>query len=326
MKAFRLFWNEDGDVSNPMPQASLELTPTATPFKSRWALCLGPAVRACLCSLFGHGAVLVVLAMSFAAATGGSSNGVALVAGVSDSAEMEEFAELELQTEEMAPAPACLAAGAFDAESMTVTMADFGQPAQGEIEGVQQTSGDLLEALPTDLTAGAESEKRLKKSANFYGIEANGNDFVFVVDLSGSMHGARFRRARGEVSRSIESLEAPQRYFVIFFSDQEWPMPARDLLEATEENLKATRRWVKLAQCQGGTNPLPALLHALDLRPDAIFLLSDGRFDPGAALDIQQAQLSPPIPIHTIGFASRAGEPMLRAISESCGGTYRFVR
>lgn len=326
MKAFRLFWNEDGDVSNPMPQASLELTPTAAPFKSRWAICLGPAARACLCSLFGHGALLVVLAMSFAAVTGGSSNGVSLVAGVSDSAEMDDFAELELQTEELPPTPACLAVGTFDAESMTVTVADFGQPVKGVAEGAPLTSGDLLDSLPADLAARAESAKRLKKSANFYGIEANGNDFVFVVDLSGSMHGSRFRRARGEVSRSIQSLEAPQRYFVIFFSDQEWPMPARDLLEATEQNLNSTRHWLKKAQCQGGTNPLPALLHALDLRPDAIFLLSDGRFDPEAALQIQQAQLSPPIPIHTIGFASRAGEPMLRAISDACGGTYRFVR
>ncbi|HUY36490.1 MAG TPA: hypothetical protein VMV69_27385, partial [Pirellulales bacterium] len=96
-------------------------------------------------------------------------------------------------------------------------------------------------------------DKLLGKSASFYGIEAAGNEFVFVVDMSGSMEGTRFRRARNELRRSIESLSSNQSYFVIFFSDDAYPMPAQGLLPRTDKNLRATVRWLNLVQCQGPT-------------------------------------------------------------------------
>lgn len=325
MEAFRACCGEVA-VSIPMPPLSFEPTRSASVFRSRWAICLAPAVRACLCSLLGHGALLVALAMSYAAATRGSPGGLSLAGGVSEPSELEAFAELDSKPLESEAEPIYLSAGAFDAGSVQVPIAEFGRPVQPAPVSGSPGGADLLEALSAELTAGMQSSKRLSNSANFYGIEAGGDDFVFVVDMSGSMNGARFRRARNEVRRSIESLQASQRFFVIFFSDTAWPMPAAELLEANEKNLNATRRWLKQAQCQGGTNPLPAVLHALDLHPDAIFLLSDGRFDPEAVSQIHQAQSTPFTPIHTIGFASREGEPMLRAIAEASGGTYRFVR
>ena len=62
------------------------------------------------------------------------------------------------------------------------------------------------------------------------------------------------------------------------------------------------------------------------MKPDAVYLLSDGKFDSGLAQTVSQLQSFQRIPIHTIGFASRKGEPMLRAISQVSGGTYRYVR
>lgn len=284
-------------------------------------------MRACFCSLLGHAAGLVVLGMSFAAVQRSPSDGLALTAG-SIEATTDDFAELDLQAIEIEEsAPASFSELLVETNVLALPIVEFGQRVQPAVKTTAAQSEVPLESLSVDLAAGSENaERRLRKSANFYGIEAHGNDFVFVVDMSGSMTGARFRRARAELRRSIESLAAPQRFYVLFFNDRAWPMPASDLQEATEENLNDARRWLKQAQCQGGTNPLPALMLALDLRPDAIFLLSDGRFDPEAARQLEQSETSPPIPVHTIGFASREGEPMLRAISEASGGAYRFVR
>jgi uncharacterized protein with von Willebrand factor type A (vWA) domain len=167
--------------------------------------------------------------------------------------------------------------------------------------------------------------KNLGRSASFYGIEAQGSKFVFVVDMSGSMVGARFRRARSELHTSIEQLAPTQAFFVILFNDVANPMPSNGLAGANAESVQQVDAWLQKIQCNGGTNPLPALMAALALTPDAVFLLSDGKFDPAVAQAVGQFQSWQRIPIHTIGFASRKGESMLRAISRVTGGTYRYV-
>ena len=310
--------------SMPSPKPP-ELVETAGVAGGRWAVYRWPLARACACSLAGHALGIVVLAMTFTAVKEGPAGIAGLVAGVSDSA-APEFEELDAQTVEQAEPPSGLSPQFEASGAISQPVLEFGSvqaSATNEVLGDGGLFGSLSENVDAVLTS---AERQLGNSANFYGIEANGADFVFVVDMSGSMSGSRFRRAQNELRRSIESLSPTQRYFVIFFSDNAWPMPGREMIEATPENLKDTRSWLKQAACQGGTNPLPALLAAINLDPDAVFLLSDGKFDPQTVMQVKTAETYPAIPIHTIGFASRAGEPMLKAISEITGGAYRFVR
>jgi len=292
------------------------------------ATCSSPLVRACICSFAGHLLGVVVLAMTFTAVEGGPQGFAGLSAAVSESGEAE-LEQLDSQTLEAVETPVNLQPQFEAAGGVSAPALDFGEvPAADASEMLGD--GGLLDSLADEIAATANSmqgiEKPLRKAASFYGIDADGNDFVFVVDMSGSMSGTRFRRAKSELQRSIAALAPTQRYFIIFFSDDAYPMPAEDLIEANEENLLATRRWLKQAACQGGTHPLPALLDAISLGPDAIFLLSDGKFDPATVTQVAAAEPARPIPIHTVGFASREGEPMLRAISEATGGSYRYVR
>ena len=168
--------------------------------------------------------------------------------------------------------------------------------------------------------------RNLGRSANFYGIEAEGRTFVFVVDISGSMSGSRFRRARAELYQTIEDLHPAQAFFVILFNDEANLMPSAGLAAVNQANVELVNRWLRHVECRGGTNPLPALFAALALQPNAVFLLSDGKFSPSLAEAVSQFETRQRIPIHTIGFASRKGEPALRAISQISGGTYRYVR
>jgi uncharacterized protein with von Willebrand factor type A (vWA) domain len=164
--------------------------------------------------------------------------------------------------------------------------------------------------------------------ADFFGITAGGSRFVFVVDMSGSMEGTRMRRARNELRRSIQSLNESQQFFVVFFNTQAHPMPARGMLPATRENVSEIVRWFDKVKPQGNTYPFAALLMAIQFRPDAVFLLSDGEFDPVIVDQVLLSQRDDEqrVPIHTIGFTSREGEAVLRVLSEKSGGTYRFVR
>jgi len=163
-------------------------------------------------------------------------------------------------------------------------------------------------------------------TANFFGITAGGKNFIFVMDISGSMEGVRFRRARNELRRSIDSLSPEQQFYIIFYSSGMLPMPVSKMLPATIENRAQTWRWIQKVRCGGDTNPEPGLMLALSLHPDAIFLLSDGEFNPQAAVRVCDQQKGTDIPIHTVGLGSRDGERLLKAISERTGGVYRFVK
>ena len=182
-----------------------------------------------------------------------------------------------------------------------------------------------LEGMDWDREIGGEGKILGGPGASFFGITAGGNNFVFVVDMSGSMRGRRFERARAELRRTMFSLVEAQKYFIVFYSTQAYPMPAAGLLEATKPNLMQTARWLNKIEPMGYTVPLPALLQALDLKPDAVFLLSDGQFDPLVVDMVMLNQAATKVPIHTIGFESREGEPVLKALAARSGGTYRFV-
>jgi hypothetical protein len=164
--------------------------------------------------------------------------------------------------------------------------------------------------------------------AEFFGVSGYGGKFVYVVDVSGSMgEGGKYIRVRKELLRSIEHLREDQRYFVILYSDASFPMDASEPILATPEHINATRRWVHRVWPDGGTFPLQSLLLALRLEPDAIYFLSDGKFDPAVidAVRIQNPPSSGQIPIHTIAFVNKDTVGIMRAIADNSGGTFRFV-
>ncbi len=168
-------------------------------------------------------------------------------------------------------------------------------------------------------------------SAAFFGVHANGKKFVFIVDASGSMtEDARFIRAMDQLEKSLRGLGTSQRYYVIFFSDQTYQQPTTGLVAATKENLARTMKWLEKLAPNGNTYPAFAVLRAYDLRPDAIFLLSDGVFGNDVLEYLHYTKLTKGsaslIPVHTIALGDRVGESMLRAISEITHGTFRFVR
>ena len=167
------------------------------------------------------------------------------------------------------------------------------------------------------------------KEDGFFGIGDSGETLVYVVDCSDSMNdGGKWRRATKELVRALEELSYDQRYFIIFFSDGAYPMDADAPIPATYEEVDHTRRWVNRIVPDGGTNPLPALLYALSLEPDAIYFLSDGQFDPMVIPQLQQRnpRSTGQIPIHTISFVNRATVGLMRTIARQSGGEFRYVK
>lgn len=136
-------------------------------------------------------------------------------------------------------------------------------------------------------------------------------------------------KACQELMDSVQHLNPQQQFYVIFFSNHTYPMffpnPAhRTMLPATKQNIARLQEWINDSNAGGGTDPLDAVLHGLSLRPDAIFLLSDGEFD-HHIIDTIGRQNKRKVVINTIAFINRSGEPLLQQIANANRGEYRFV-
>lgn len=189
----------------------------------------------------------------------------------------------------------------------------------------------LADSLPQDV------------STQFFGVNGGGNSFVYLVDSSRSMDDVSrdgFEVARNELLRAIDQLTERQKFCVIFFGEETWTMPFGEqaggmqrLVSATSENKESLRRWALSLQMQPGAWPREALQVAFKLRPDCIFLLTDGAMSENVIPLIKRENIvdtlfdgpKPRSIIHTIGFHNSEGEARLREIATLSGGAYRFV-
>ncbi len=162
--------------------------------------------------------------------------------------------------------------------------------------------------------------------ASFFGLEAKGGKFIYVVDRSGSMSGQPLAAAKGELTRSIMSMGEDIEFFVFFYNTEPLAMPGGQLTKATPRYVTDALNWIEGVSSSGGTDPLSTMKYALSLKPDAIWLLSDGQFDITSAEEIRKRNPDGQVTIHTIAYFSRAGEGVLKKIAAENGGKYRFVK
>jgi hypothetical protein len=184
------------------------------------------------------------------------------------------------------------------------------------------------------MKAGSGDEDRGLRGAggnSFFGVPADGQRIVYVVDCSGSMLTRhleaqnRFERLKIELRRSIEGLAEDRKFFVIFFNETSIPMPApKEMQPAVGSAKQRFLSWVDAQRADGGTEPADALRFALRLKPDTIFLLSDGSFSPKTAKLLRVLNRNK-VTIHTIGFSDQANASLLGGIAADHAGTYRFV-
>jgi hypothetical protein len=115
----------------------------------------------------------------------------------------------------------------------------------------------------------------------FFNIREKGLRYVYVIDRSVSMtsHNA-IRVAKAELMSSLQSLNSDQQFQVIFYNVNPTVMhlggDAKDeLYWASELNRTMARQFIGGMTPELGTDHLPALRKALELKPDVIYFLSD---------------------------------------------------
>jgi hypothetical protein len=217
-----------------------------------------------------------------------------------------------------------------------------------EILGIPKESGPSPAVeRPIGASLGAASElvstasgSKMVTGAEFFGLKAAGNTFVFVVDNSGSMRqDGAFDAAKKELMRSLSSMKPKQRFHISFFGEEVESLKSQDgdvekyPVYATPENLSRAYDWLNRVLIQKGWPPNDALTKAIQMQPDGIFLLFDGDTKVDVAKFLRKANRSDDIlsadvarvPIHVIHFCNESFQRQMRQIAEENAGTYRFV-
>lgn len=198
--------------------------------------------------------------------------------------------------------------------------------AEATISGALSGAGDVGggEGLSDGLGGGGGGGG----GASFFGVEAQGSRFVFIVDVSGSMSvGGKIEALKVQLSRSIQNLVETSSFMVYTFSnDAEALANAKDWVAALDERKRWARRAVNGISAGGGTNPMNAFVMAFKLRPrpDAIYFMTDGEFDESVADEVARLN-STRAPIHCIAFGTRESEPLMKRVAAQSKGTYTFV-
>ncbi|TWU24700.1 VWA domain-containing protein [Bythopirellula polymerisocia] len=178
--------------------------------------------------------------------------------------------------------------------------------------------------------------KAEKLKATFFETKIEGRRIVFVVDNSGGMRGGELETLVDELIKSVESLTTEQQFYVIFYSDMLYPLfypqPVQRFVPADDRFKKSLRQWLETVEFCLGNEVDKAIEAAQMIRPDAVYLLTDGDLDStrdqrrmAYLLNSQGRRF----PIHTFGMGTgekgRAADK-LRQVAEANRGIFRAVK
>jgi hypothetical protein len=152
-----------------------------------------------------------------------------------------------------------------------------------------------------------------------------------------------FDDLRLQLRTSVDKLQPIQSFNVIFFREQTFiAVDKSGLLMGTPDNKRKAFQFLDQMFTRSSSNPIPALDLAFNLKPDLVYLLTDGDFE-GLAGEVTNEQVirycrektSQGKPkINTLAFIPKdtAGEPLnrefvkaLQTIARDSGGVFKHV-
>lgn len=279
-------------------------------------------------SLFIHMTVLLGAAWIYLerppAAAGDGAAEVPLA--ILSEAELTELSQVALA--EQAPTTSA------QLDDSPITEQDFGTPVPDAALSSVDIPDDQLGGAGNAPLEGANFGSGADGVARFFGVEARGTRFAYIVDVSGSMQGDRLSALKTALVGSIAALLEHTHFTIVLYSADADPLTGDRWLGATEKYKRDASRRIQGIRAYGGTNPLPAFQHVFQRmkpRPDAIYFMTDGQFQTGqidkvlSTISRLNNRGSRRTPIHCITFIERGSEDVMRQIARTSGGTYTHV-
>jgi hypothetical protein len=199
-----------------------------------------------------------------------------------------------------------------------------------------------------------------KATTAFCGQQATGQRFAFILDMSGSMVGARWALCTRELKSALDGLvrarlddasfviEKPLEFFVVLFSSELAEPPSQaGWTSVDQSSITEVLAWVARIHPNGGTFPRPAFekVFSLPSPPDVVYFLTDGElfgFTPPDCARLRLATTSsgtasglgkffsfgddsPSTVINTIALDDDVSASALQEIAAESGGQYVHV-
>lgn len=156
-----------------------------------------------------------------------------------------------------------------------------------------------------------------------------GGDYIFVLDVSGSMAGKLGTLARG-VAQTLQQFKPSDRFRIFVFSDR-----ARELtsgfVAVSPQSVQEWTQKVEQLRDEGGTNVYEGLELALNGveadRATSILLVTDGVTNQGIVDPKEFRALLKKYDVRVFGFlmGNNANWPLMRLVAETSGGFYSAV-
>jgi hypothetical protein len=148
---------------------------------------------------------------------------------------------------------------------------------------------------------------------------------VYVIDRSGSMTDSMYI-VKNELRRAIDGLYPTEKFHVLFYSTgPAVGLPSTQLLPAIPNNKRHACEFIDQIYPVGETDPSDALRQAFRMKPQLIWLLTDGEFKREIADLIDQLNPRGEVQVNTICFMYSIGEELCPEIARRTGGQYMFV-
>lgn len=342
------------DRSAPMEtpdKIEISLDKTATTSATLWSMQnLLSFLPGWSVSLVGHGVAVALLAVI---ATTPIHDGSALLLDglVVPATELAELEDIENETDITESDLLTVDVSALNSEASELTadiVRDDGfevslMEGMGEGIGMEAMANTGLTPVPS-VDKGGVQGKTETNSTQFFGTKASGSRFIFVIDGSGSMtQGFRWLQAIRELEKSIGKLNENQEALVLVYNFHTYPMfntPPEELklLPVTDQFKVALSEWLNRVTPVGGTRPAHALEYSLSLKPDAIFLLSDGLLADNSVQMLARKNKvrdsakdgsgeSGKIPIHAVSLGpDEDGAEVMKIIADNNEGQFNWVR
>ena len=187
--------------------------------------------------------------------------------------------------------------------------------------------GDL--ATIGDTSSASVPQSGMTYSESITVSSTAGADYIFVLDVSGSMQEKLPILARG-VQQALTHFKNGDRFRIIVFSNG-----ARELTSGfVNANPESVAEWssrVQQLRAEGGTNVYAAVeagLHAVEAdRATSILLVTDGVTNQGIVNPAEFYALLKKYDVRVFGFlmGNNANWPLMRLIAEASGGFYDAV-
>ncbi len=171
-------------------------------------------------------------------------------------------------------------------------------------------------------------------TVTFFGVTSKAKKVVFIIDHSGSMIG-RLHLVRAEVRRAINHLMPFQKFAIVVFASHPYILGNQTgLIRATRPALTEMDFLLKghhvIAEGRndGMVQPFDmAFRVAYAMKPDVIYFLTDGHFNPKLLQFISGQTLQRPVPVNTFSLLSTdpVFEREMRRIAQMTHGEFHLI-